>query len=484
MMAFLWSGAMAQRGEVSPALPGLLFGVALFFHTTALFAAPALLWLALRPGPKGVPRGGWAFRVVAPALIGPFLAVILHLAAGFDQAWLRKEFLESKNQRTVLIALTGSHGLLSLEHAKDLVNWLLLAVPVTGWLILSSVARLRRRLREPDLAFLSVQFLCFLVAFLLLDRKLGAARDWDLLAAQVPGLAWVASRLFEDESEQSDPKGLLPGVRIAAPWIATLAVVPWLLLNSSTDRSLVRFDDVRRDFPRFPRAYAAEELGKYYRDHGDLEKSLGFYEECVATFPSNARTRILLGTNYLMLQRVEEAIEQYDTALEIDPGNWMALDMKAKVALTREDYAAALPIYRELVKKRRNDPDAWSGYGLSALQTGAHEEALRAFQRASRLRPDPNLYYYVGLCAGGLERWDDAILWLERAVRAGEDAKRLYALAVAYATRHQHNVERGGSADPNDLLKAKELAERALVQSPENEEIQKFVDRLAPLGRQ
>jgi tetratricopeptide (TPR) repeat protein len=360
-----------------------------------------------------------------------------------------------------------------------------LVIPVTGWLVVSGLRPIRDRLREPDIVFLLAQVACFLIPFLLLDRKLGAARDWDLLAPQVAGFAWLAGRLYLEESKQPEGETALPGLRVAAPWVALIFVVPWLAVNASTERSLNRFDEIRTDFPRFPRAYAAEELGKYYRDRGDIEKSLGYYEECVATFPHNARTRILLGTNYLFLKRTDEAIEQYDKALEIDPGNWMALDMKAKVALQQEEFAAALEVYRELAPKRLQDPDIWAGYGFAAYQAAKYDEAFRAFARSGRLRADPMVYYNAGLSAGHLERWDQAILWFDRAVRAGgTDVKILYAFAVAHSSRYQTRVRAGEQPDATDLEIAKRLIDQAIAKAPGSAEMIEFRDDLEELLRE
>ncbi|MBD3161880.1 MAG: tetratricopeptide repeat protein, partial [Candidatus Eisenbacteria bacterium] len=422
MLGFLWSGAMAQRGELPPWVPGLLYGFAFFFHTTALFAAPALLWLALRPGPKRIARRSWALLVLGPAVLGPLLAVGFHLAAGYNEAWLRKEFLDSKNQRTVLINLTGSHGLFSFVHWKDLANWLLLVVPVTGLLIAARVRVLRSRLREPDLAFLLVQVACFLIPFLLLDRKLGAARDWDLLTPQVAGFAWMAARLWERGDGRTEAPVRLPALRASAVWIALLLVAPWIAVNASTERSLARFAEVKADYARHPRSYATEELAKYYRDHGDLEKALRFYEQTVAIFPHNARTRILLGTSYLALDRIDEARAQYDEALEIDPENWLALDMRAKLALREQDYETALPLYRKLTPKRPSDAMAWAGHGFAAYHQQRYEEAYEAFARSVRLQADPRILYYAGLSAGSVGRFDAAIRHLRRAVEGGGPA--------------------------------------------------------------
>ena len=486
LLGFLWSGAMAQRGEVSPWVPGFFFGFALFFHTTALLAAPALLWLALRPAPARGALRSWALRLLLPAVLLPLVAIAAHLAAGYDTAWFRREFLESKNQRSLLVALTGAHGLFSLTHAKDLLNWLILALPVPGCLIVTRLGALRRRLNEPDLPFLLIHSACFLLAFVLLDRKLGSARDWDIFAPQIAGFAWLAGRLWDVGGSAKTAKpaaggetGVSQSVRSAAPWVAFLVAWPWFAVNASREASLHRFDEIRADFAAFPRAYAAEELAKYYRDNGDFVKALPLYQQSVQIYPRNPRTRILLGASYYVLNRLEEAEREYDEALKIDPSNWMALDMKAKIALKRADFAQALEIYRRLVPLHGEDPDAWSGYGYAALHQAQYAEAYNAFVKAAGVRIDYQIYYYAGLTGAYIGQWDDAVHWLDQAIRAGgKDSLTIYAAAAAIEGRAVARAQGGQPLDLTEVRLARDVVARGLDASPDDARLARYLGHL------
>ncbi len=472
LLGFLWSGAMAQRGEIPPWVPGLFFGLAGFFHTTVLFAAPAWLLLALRPGVDRPRRGRWAAQVLLPGIVLPLAAIGIHLALGYDSQYFRRDFIESKNQRHVLIALAGPHGLLSLRHAKDLLNWLILVTPVTGWLLISRARAIRERLREPDIAFLALQVASFLLPFLLIDRKLGAARDWDLLTPQIAGFAFLAARLWEPECVAREDAGILPPVRIAAPWVAMLLVAPWLAMNSTTEGAIRRFDEMRRDFPTFARAYSAEELAKYNYERGNNEKSLAYYQECVNTYPGNARTRILLGSSYYTLNRLDEAEAQYDKALEIDPTSILAMEGKARTALKRDRTDEALDLYRRLKPYMPNNPEFWSGYGYAALCQNKYAEGRDAFLRAIQLSPDSRVYYYAGLAYAYLEDWDPAIDYLQRSLAAGDaPVKTPSALAAALEARYAAVTARGGRGADADLRESRDIVTRGLSAYPEDRQL-------------
>ncbi len=472
MLGFLYSGALAQRGECPPWIPGVFYGLALFFHTTAVFAGPALLWLAWRPGPARAAKGRWRMELLAPAILLPLIAIGIHLALGYDATWFRRDFIESKNQRHLFVRLTGDHGLLTPVSIKDLANWLLLVVPVTGWLLITKAKAIRARLREPDFSFLLVQSGCFALAFLLIDRKLGAARDWDLLTPQVAGFSWMAARLWETDVREGGGTGELPSVRIAAPWAALLLVVPWFFVNASREASLTRFDEMRGDFPRFARGYAAEELAKYHRDNSDMDRALRYYRESVGISPRNARTRVLLGSVYYMQERIPEAQAQYDTALTIDPKMWMALDMKAKIAVKQNDFASALSLYRRLAPLRGDDPDVWAGYGYTALRQQEYPESRAAFVRALQLRFDPKVLHFAGLACAYAGSWDEAVELLRRSTQTvGEDPTTLAITAAVLEARYAEKLARGESPPRSDLEAARDCVARAVKAAPKEAQL-------------
>jgi len=479
LLGFVWSGAMAQRGEVPPWVPGICFGLALFFHLTALLALPALVWLVVRPGPARVARGRWVLGLLLPAALLPLAGVLAHVAQGFDAAWLQREFVDSSNQRSVLVAFRGDHSLLSAVHWKDVANWILLVVPVPAWLILSRGRALRRRADAPELAFLLVQAAAFGIAFVLVDRKLGAARDWDLMAPHVAGLGWIAVRLWDPQCVAHNRPGPWPGLRFAAPWVALLIAWPWFAVNAGRTAALQRFAEVITDFAPYQRAYGAQDLAKYCRDHGDHPRAVQWGEESVRILPRNVRFHALLGTDYVALGRMDEAERQFDEVLRVEPDNWVVFDMRAKLALRRGDFATALDLYRRQTRVSPDNPEVWSGLGYAATRMQDFEAARSAFLRAGTLVDDPQYDYYAGIACASLGRWDEAVVRFQRSVRGGQQGLHFYGLAMVLEAREAVHLAAGRPADPANLRAATQAADRALQLAPEDPQIAWYRDHIA-----
>jgi len=439
-----------------------------FFHSLGLLALPGLVWLLLRPPEGAASPRRWRAMLLAPAVLLPLAAGLAHLAAGFDAGWFRHEILEGRNQRSLLVALAGPHGLLSLAYARDLANWLLLAVPVSGWLALTGARALARRRAEPGVGFLLVHLAGVLVAFLLMDRKLGVARDWDIFAPQAAAPALLAALVW---AERPAPAGgrtrLLPSLSGAAPWVALLLLWPWLAVNASREGSLRRFDAVLAGFPPAQRAYALEDLAKYHRDRGDAGRALAYYEACVRANPRNERTRVQLGAAYAKLARFEDAERELGEALRLDPGDGVAFDMRAKVAFNRQDFATALELSRRATALLPEDADAWSTRGLAAFQADSFPEARQALLRSVTLRAEVRTWYYLGLSCAALERWDEAVGALQRAVGSAEPDNRLrLGLAAALEAREAARSARTGPLDRAALVAARALAARSAELAP------------------
>lgn len=513
MTAFLLTGLLALDGRSRLWVPAVWFGLGLSFHLTAVFSAPALLVLALK-SKAGPASRRWLALALPPALLF-LLAVLLHLAEGYNATWFRREFIEAKNTRNLWVSFGGEHGLLSAYHWKDLLNLALMTAPVALAVVVGQVQEIRRRWREPSFLFLLAQIASVAFFSVALDRKLGGARDWDLLAAHTAGLALLAGLLLPAIAPRAKTPGSAPHpVAAFAVGAALLTTAPWVLLLHLEERSIRRFVAVASDFPDFQRAYAYEEVGKYYRkaagalqaqeaEAGSPDGSEGteeggasrgaearrkmdlarqMYERAVEANPSHARLRVLLGSICFSQDDDARAEEQYREALRLDPKSFMAIEMLGRVALRRGEYAAAADRFRDLVALRPNEATAWELYGYASARSGRFPEALHGLSRAMALNPALNYHHEVGVSLMRLDRPAEAIEAFREACRRPDvPVESRLGLAVALAAKIEADRAQGNPAPPALLAEAEEQLREVLALQPESNQARQLWQSLEHL---
>ena len=520
MTAFLLCGLLVLDGRAPLWLAATFFGLGLAFHLTALFTAPALLVLAWHaPGRPPVRR---ILEALGPPMLLLAVAALLHIAEGYNASWFRHEFLEGKNAQSIWIPLGQGRGLFTAYHWKDLFNLALITAPVCLLVVLAAWRRLLSCAREPRYLFLLAQIASLAFLSVAVDRKLGGARDWDLLAAHSGGLVLMAALLLPGSTrdragEAADPGsaglasrgrgrgrdggrggGREGGARAVpalvdrphpvvplALGVSLLVGMPWVVLLHWEARSISRFVDVVADFPDFPRGYAYEEVGKYYRKAGDLDAALPLYEKAVATNPSHARIRILLGSIYFARENYDAAEQQYLAANRLDPQGYMSVEMLGQVAMKKERFEDAWGWFQKLVELRPQEATSWQRYGIAALRSQHWEQAIAGLGKAMEMDPAVGNYRQeIGIALAQLGRLEEAAdtfrLILAQPNPAVETRLALAAVRVEMA---QQTADRGQPVPAAWLDEAKGQLDVILQQRPEDPQAVDLIQQLRHLRR-
>jgi Tfp pilus assembly protein PilF len=523
LTSFLLCGLLVLDGRAPLWLAATFFGLGLAFHLTALFTAPALLVLVWRAPVR--PRARRVIEAFGPPVLLFLVALLLHIAEGYNAFWFRREFLEGKNAQSIWIPLAQGRGLFTAYHWKDLFNLALITAPVCLLVVSAAWRRLRFCAREPRYLFLLVQIISLAFISVAVDRKLGGARDWDLLAAHAAGLILLAAMLLpgntpggaveaavsvpavaavsasrgrargREGGREGGPEGRAPTSRALldlphpvvplALGVSLLVGMPWVVLLHLEDRSISRFVDIAADFPVFPRGYAYEEVGKYYRKAGDLDRAQSLYEKAVATIPSHARIRILLGSIYFARENLDAAEQQYLVANKLDPKNYMAVEMLGQVAAQQERFEDAWGWLQKLVDLRPQEATSWEHYGFAALRTGRWEPAIHGFSKAMELNPALEGYrQQVGIALIQLRRFEEAADTF-RAILARPDPRPETRLALAAVCLEmvRRSMERGRPVSAAGLDEAQGQLDTVLQQRPEDPQAADLLQRLRDLRR-
>ncbi|MGZ5001572.1 MAG: tetratricopeptide repeat protein [Chthoniobacterales bacterium] len=213
--------------------------------------------------------------------------------------------------------------------------------------------------------------------------------------------------------------------RIFLPALAAIVVIA-LVFSARAQVALWQNDELlwTQTLARTSRnAIAHKSLGYTFHEKGRLDEALAEYERALEINPRLASARSNLGVTLLQLGRREESLSHLQKALESNP----------------------------------NVPDFHSNLGLALLDTSHVNEALAEFQKALQLNPDlAGAHYNLGNILVELGRAPEALPHYQRVLELDpNDFAALNNLAWLLATSPQ--------AEIRDGKRALELAERADV---------------------
>ncbi|MEP6692192.1 MAG: tetratricopeptide repeat protein [Gemmatimonadaceae bacterium] len=108
-------------------------------------------------------------------------------------------------------------------------------------------------------------------------------------------------------------------------------------------------DDLEKQFAENPRRVFAR-LANEYRKAGDLERAIAYCRAHIPTAPSYISGYIVLGQALYESQRFEEARQAFETALNLDPENLIALRQLGDIARQNGDNESARAWYQRLLE--------------------------------------------------------------------------------------------------------------------------------------
>ena len=116
-------------------------------------------------------------------------------------------------------------------------------------------------------------------------------------------------------------------------------------------------------------------------------EALDLYQTLVELEPGSAATHANIGDVFRKMGDTDAAAEAYARVLDLQPGNTEALDRLAGMRFEQQRYEEALGLYQTLVELEPGSAAAHSNIGAVLFRMGQGEEALRSFDRALALDP-------------------------------------------------------------------------------------------------
>ncbi len=141
-----------------------------------------------------------------------------------------------------------------------------------------------------------------------------------------------------------------------------------------------------------------------------------FYERIVRRHPESSFYRANLGYEYQREGRKEEAREQYEAALGIDPFDVVAHNGLGSIYGEEKNYSEAERHYQAVKTVRPDYVPAWHNLGVLYYRAGRYREAAAALERETQLSPfSAGAHFSLGQVLEKLGDSDRALAAYERA---------------------------------------------------------------------
>jgi tetratricopeptide (TPR) repeat protein len=294
-------------------------------------------------------------------------------------------------------AYTKPYSIFSLDHARDIANGILLAMPVPAMLLLASAAAWMTHRKaaatssaDPGAVFLALAAALGLLVALMLVLPVVPAQDWDLTSILLLPLA-----VFGVKAACSIPGSPLRGASGAGlVLIGAGALFSFVLVNASVESGLSRFETLVGPGARasaYGRAYGNELLSTFDSQRGDTRRMLVHAGRALDAEPTNPRYWVGNGAALYNLGRYAEAIPVLEEGIRRGPARDDAYYNLGNCLVHEKQYDEAVQTFREAVRRSEPRPDYLNNLGVALYHAGKTDSARTVLNDVARRWPDYTL---------------------------------------------------------------------------------------------
>jgi tetratricopeptide (TPR) repeat protein len=389
------------RGNLVPSTLLLLASLALHLQTLFFLFSYVGLIFARGPGAKFYQKYKAAFWKGA---------IILAIIGGVTFLW---RYNQSSAFQLFFVPLFSrpaapNYSLFSPDHMLDMLNELILLMPLAPVLLVIAWRRIR------ILAFDNLDWFLVLFSFggigllFVIDPKLGMGRDWDLFA--LSGLGPALFLIKQSIASSKVVKRLFPGLCL----LALVIVLPFYVINLHYQPSIDYFTWLLKlDQPRSRSGLAL--LRQFYTDVGAHSKADAVHHEICRRFPI-----VLIGKRIEILTadgQYTEALALADSVFRVDPYSVESYNLRGWVFLSMGEYAKAVEDLEQSLSLKQYDHRIFCNLAMAYSKLGQYEPMMKNYRRAYELYPN-YLPALDGLAVGHyiLQQYDSAMTYARQAL--------------------------------------------------------------------
>jgi tetratricopeptide (TPR) repeat protein len=193
-------------------------------------------------------------------------------------------------------------------------------------------------------------------------------------------VVWTVGELCPSWRHRKGLLGVLMGLVVAIMTVCTSVQISyWRNSESLWMHALACTSD---------NAIAHDNFGSALFQKGRVDEAIAQYQTALQIEPYNAAAHNNLGNALLKKGRVDEAIAHYQTTLQIKPDNAEAWYNLGNALLKKGRVDEAIAPYQAALQIKPDNAEAWYNLGNALIQKGGVDEAIVYFQKALEIKPE------------------------------------------------------------------------------------------------
>lgn len=128
-------------------------------------------------------------------------------------------------------------------------------------------------------------------------------------------------------------------------------------------------------------------LARQAANDGDPLKQREYFRKLTEMYPGDERAFNMLGDSYFGTQDYQQAIEEYKTAVAINPEFSTPYNTMGYCYRSLEDYTSAVEAFKKYVELIPDDPNPYDSYAELLMKMGKFQQSIEYYQKALKVSP-------------------------------------------------------------------------------------------------
>jgi len=219
-------------------------------------------------------------------------------------------------------------------------------------------------------------------------------------------------KLYYDEARQYYEKAVELDPEFASAYLG-LAFANWSLGNTKArkdaiDKAMLLAEKASKKERLYIEAF------NYLIIDINPEKGKQYLQQLIKEFPQEKRVHVWQGAYYDSYGLYDQALEEYNKALDLDPNYPDALNLIAYTYMRMENFEKALEYFEKYASFMPEDPNPLDSIGELYLQMGRLEDSIAKYKEALEIKPDFVSQLPLAYIFALKEDYAETIRWIDQ----------------------------------------------------------------------